>query len=235
MSDPVGAQLDAVRLVVFDVDGTLYRQTPLRRHMARDLLLDMVARRDTRALRVLRRYRATREALAETETPDFDARARDVAARACRCRSDLVDAIVDEWIDRRPLRYLRTLRYPGLPRLFGDLRAAGRRIGVLSDFPVADKLAALGLEADIAVAATDPAVRLGKPHPRGLQRVIELAGTTPEHTLLIGDRWERDGLAAQRAGARVLIRAERPLPACQPRLAHFDDPVLAPLRMSAAA
>lgn len=220
----------AVTFVVFDVDGTLYRQRPLRLRMARDLLRYTLVHRDTVPLRVLRAYRGRREALADAETPGFDNLARAAAAQACRVDRARVDAIVSEWMDHRPLPYLSGLRYPGLDKLFDDLRASGRKIGVLSDFPARDKLAALGLSADVIVSATDAEVGLGKPHPRGLQHAMALAGAAPEQTLLIGDRWERDGLAAQRAGAQVLIRATRPLPADRPRLADFQDPLLAPLR-----
>jgi FMN phosphatase YigB (HAD superfamily) len=87
------------------------------------------------------------------------------------------------------------------------LRTAGVAVAVLSDYPAADKLAALELEADILVSAVDPRVDRLKPHPRGLQRVIELAGVEPEKTVMIGDRDERDGECARRAGARWLIKA----------------------------
>lgn len=228
-------RLDPVTLVVFDVDGTLYRQAPLRRRMAAELLGHALSRADLRTVRVLRRYRAVREALSDSETPEFDTRARETAARDCGCDRAMVDAAIAEWIDTRPLRHLGALRYPGLPRLFDDLRAGGRTVAVLSDFPVGGKLAALGLAADIAVAATDPEVGLAKPHPRGLEQAMARAGARPETTLMIGDRWERDGLAAERAGVAVLIRSERALPEGQPRLPGFDDPVLAPLRGRAAA
>ncbi|MDZ7783897.1 MAG: hypothetical protein U5K56_13505 [Halioglobus sp.] len=107
-----------VTLIVFDVDGTLYRQTPLRWRMARELILYTLGNRDTSAFRVLRRYRSVREALADDETPDFDVRAREAAARASRCSRATVDAIVAEWIDKRPLRHLVGFALPGRGEVF---------------------------------------------------------------------------------------------------------------------
>ena len=54
---------DRVHLVVFDVDGTLYRQRPLRLRMARDLLLHTLLKRDPNVIAVLSRYRRIRERL----------------------------------------------------------------------------------------------------------------------------------------------------------------------------
>ena len=62
---------DGVRLVVFDVDGTLYRQRPLRLRMARDLALHALTRLDLRTLAVLQRFRHLREELGEARVEGF--------------------------------------------------------------------------------------------------------------------------------------------------------------------
>jgi putative hydrolase of the HAD superfamily len=92
----------------------------------------------------------------------------------------------------------------------------------LSDYPSRTKIAALGLHADYHVSASD--VGLLKPHPRGLQRLMELAGTAPEETLLIGDRLARDGEAARRAGCLCLLRSDKPI-AGATTFKLFDDPL----------
>mgnify|MGYP001134218991 CR=1 FL=1 len=48
---------DNVHLVVFDVDGTLYRQRPLRLRMSRDILLHTLLKRDLNVVAVLAKYR----------------------------------------------------------------------------------------------------------------------------------------------------------------------------------
>ena len=47
-------------------------------------------------------------------------------------------------------------------------------------------------------------------------------------TLLIGDRAERDGLAARAAGAHVLLRASQPIAGWR-TFARFDDALFAPM------
>jgi len=222
------ADWGAVRLVVFDVDGTLYRQRPLRLRMARDLALHALSRLDLRTLAVLRRFRHLREQLGEARVEGFAERLVAETAAGSGRTPDEVRAIVSRWIDRHPLPYLRRSRYAGLPELFAGLRRHGKAIGVLSDYPAAAKLAALELAADHVVTADDPDIGVLKPHPKGLATLIERAAATPATTLMIGDRAERDGLVAQQVGARVLLRAARPIAGWQ-TFARFDDPLFAPM------
>jgi putative hydrolase of the HAD superfamily len=219
---------DGLRLVVFDVDGTLYRQRPLRLRMARDLLLHALLRRDLATLSVLRTYRHKREEMGDAQVEGFDARLVDETATATGRSPEQVRAVVSHWIDRHPLPYLRACRYAGLVELFAGLRRHGKTIGVLSDYPAVAKLAALELAADHVIAADDPGIGMLKPHPRGLETLIHRAGATPATTLLIGDRAERDGLVARAAGTRVLLRASRPIDGWQ-TFARYDEALFAPM------
>jgi HAD superfamily hydrolase (TIGR01549 family) len=222
-----------VQLVVFDVDGTLYRQRRVRLRMARDLLIHAVLKQDPKTIAVLARYRRIRERLANEQTKDFEGVAIAETAAATAVSPDRVRAIVAEWIEKRPLRYLAASRYPDLSDLFAGLRHADKLIGILSDYPAQAKLEALGLTANYVVSAGDEGIGLLKPHPRGLQSLIAAANVTPHETVVIGDRADRDGLVARRAGARALIRSSRPIEGWQ-TFARFDDDLFAPV-LSAAS
>ena len=213
-----------IRLVVFDVDGTLYDQNRLRLRMSRDLLLDAARRRSAEAIKVLRVYRRLREAMADAEVADFESALIAETARVTGRSADRVRAVVDTWIDKKPLRYLASCRYSGVAELFAGLRRNGKLVGVLSDYPAAAKLTALGLTADYVVCAGDPSVGLLKPNPKGLAVLMQAAGVDAQATVLIGDRIERDGAAARRRGVWPLIRSRRPLQHWQ-TFARFDDPI----------
>ncbi|HJV66351.1 MAG TPA: HAD family hydrolase [Geomonas sp.] len=220
---------DEIELVVFDVDGTLYDQRRLRALMARDLLLHLVTRGDLRLYRILSAYRGRRERWGEREAPFGEEALIAETAAATGVASARVQEAVAEWMARRPLPYLAGCRYAGLAELFEALRRSGKKIGIFSDYPARDKLAALGVSADDTVSAGDPGVGFLKPHPRGLQLLMERAAVKPEATVLIGDRAERDGLAARRAGARSLIRSARRIAGWQ-TFARYDDALFAPLQ-----
>jgi len=120
-----------------------------------------------------------------------------------------VRAIVSEWIETRPLAYLRRCLFSGVPQLFAGLQRAGKKIGIFSDYPATEKLAAMGLAAHHVIAASD--VGLLKPHARGLHSLMAAASAMACETLFIGDRADRDGAAGQRAGVRTLIRSSKPI------------------------
>jgi putative hydrolase of the HAD superfamily len=219
---------DSIELVVFDVDGTLYRQGPLRLRMAQEILLHALSNWSFETITVLRTYRRIRERLGDQEVPDFEHALIAETAAATDHSLDTVRAMVTEWIEQRPLRHLAGYRYPSLPEFFAGLRRKGKVIGILSDYPATAKLEALGLAADHVVSAGDKSIGLLKPHPRGLEALIAAAGANVQATLLIGDRAERDGVAARRAGARALIKSSKAIEGWQ-TFARFDDPLFAPV------
>lgn len=219
---------DGVRLVVFDVDGTLYRQRPLRMKMARDLAAYTIWNRDLRVVSVLTKYRRIREQMGDEQIVDFDRLLVAKTATATASSEEDVRAVVSEWMDVRPLSYLARCLYPKVPELFEGLRKRAKCIGVLSDYPAREKLAAMGLTADHVVSASDEGVGVLKPHPRGLERLMAAGAATADETLVIGDRADRDGLVARRVGARVLIRSSRPVSGYQ-TFQEYDDEVFAPL------
>ena len=222
---------DRVHLVVFDVDGTLYRQRPLRLRMSRDILLHTLLKRDLNVIAVLAKYRGIRERLGDEQVVDFENALIAQTATATANSPDSVRSIVSEWVERRPLRYLAACRYPGLSQLFAGLRRSGKSIGILSDYPAKAKLGALGLTADYVVFAGDEGIGLLKPHPRGLESLIAAAGVKPHHTVLIGDRADRDGIAARRAGAQALIRSSKPIEGWQ-TFARYNDALFSPFLAS---
>jgi HAD superfamily hydrolase (TIGR01549 family) len=214
-----------IRLVAFDVDGTLYSQRPLRLRMGRDMVIHAVGKGNLNAMSVVSAYRRIRERLAAEEVVDFERVLIAETAKATSMSPERVQAIVSEWIDTRPLRYLKSCLYSGVPQLFAGLQRAGKKIGIFSDYPAREKLAAMGLEAHHVVAAGDVGVL--KPHARGLQSLMAAAGATARETLFIGDRADRDGVAGQRAGVRILIRSSKPIGALQ-TFKSFRDPLFDP-------
>ncbi|MBY5652208.1 HAD family hydrolase [Rhizobium leguminosarum] len=223
-----------IRFVVFDVDGTLYNQRRLRLRMAGELLADAVARGSLINLRVLRAYRFLREAIGEEEIDDFQTSLMARIVARTGQPAEKIEAVVSEWIGRRPLAYIASCRYDGLVELFAGLRRQNKAIGIYSDYPADEKLQRMTLSADYVLAASDPGVGILKPHPRGLQMLMLRAGIGPAQTVLIGDRPERDGLAARRAGVLPLIRSDGAREGWL-TFSTYSDPVFAALRAEEAS
>ena len=226
-----------IDLVVFDVDGTLYDQRRLRLVMMRRLLAATWRTRSLDTLQTLRTFRHVREALGDRPEADFmRLQYARTAAQHNKTEAD-VQALTYEWMERQPLPFLARCRYPHLDVLFTCLRSAGKQIAVFSDYPANAKLTALGLQAAPVVCATDAGVAKLKPDPLGLLTILRETGVPAQRALMIGDRFDRDGMAASRAGMRALIRSGKPHPD-HGTFRAYDDPVFQPIlaeRMARAA
>ncbi|PDT06857.1 HAD family hydrolase [Rhizobium sp. M1] len=218
----------SIHFVVFDVDGTLYNQRRLRLRMAGELIADAVARGSLTNLRVLHAYRSLREAIGEEEVDDFQASLMARIVAQTGEPAERIEAIVSEWIGRRPLAHIASCRYDGLAELFAGLKRQNKAIGIYSDYPADEKLQRMNLSADYILAASDPGVGIQKPHPRGLHMLMQRAGVGPAQTVLIGDRPERDGDAARRAGVLPLIRSDGPREDWL-TFSTYSDPIFAAL------
>jgi FMN phosphatase YigB (HAD superfamily) len=206
-----------IRALLFDLDGTLYYQPPLRMAMAGELAVVPVVSRgvsEAKTLwRVLRAFRHLREGLRShaAATAPLEQLQYDVAAERTGVDPVKVREIVDEWMFVRPLRYLAGVRRRGVLPAFEALGRAGLGLGVFSDYPTRSKLEALGLSRYVSVqlCATDPAVNAFKPDPRGLLLACEQLGHPPSMVAYVGDRPDVDAAAAAAAHMTCVIVGRR--------------------------
>ena len=190
------------KAVIFDVDGTLYNQQPLRRKMLVALLGHYALRPwRWRELRILSRFRAEREKRPGAVGPDLE----NAQYAWCGYPAAQVRPVIQRWIFNHPNQYLAACAYPGVQDFFAALRHRGIKIGIYSDYPAQAKLAALGLTADAVVSSTDAAVDRLKPDPAGLLSAARQLGVAPAECLFIGDRPELDGECARRAHMPFLL------------------------------
>jgi HAD superfamily hydrolase (TIGR01549 family) len=203
------------RALLFDLDGTLYRQDLLRGLMALELL-PLLLRPGWADLRALRAFRRVRESLRASRPPGgapLDELQFSETARVLGCAPARIQSVVEEWMYRRPLKYLAGCRRPGVIELLDRLASDGIQAGVLSDYPVTDKLRALGLldRFSLRLATTDPEIDAFKPSARGFLRACELWGLQPSEVLYVGDRPEVDGAGAAAAGMSCwIVSGSRP-------------------------
>jgi len=199
-----------VKLVTFDLDGTLYELPPTRLRM----LLACFPR--WRALRV---GRAVREELRGRTFDDGDAFLdAEAALVAARLGADPASTrtLLDDLFNRRLIRILRRVgARRGSHEVLRSLVDRGLKIAIISDRgAVKEKLAALGL-GDLPwsalVAADDEGVL--KPSLALFQRCADRCGVDVREILHVGDRDDSDGDGARAAGCGfVLVNEEGLLP-----------------------
>ncbi|MBO9518181.1 MAG: HAD family hydrolase [Porphyrobacter sp.] len=217
-----------IKLVIFDVDGTLYDQWPLRLDMARALVADSMRQRSFDTIRILSTFRKVRENLGDERSAGVSSEQFSRTAKDRGCSEDHVRTVVERWIEQEPLSRLRRRRTRGASELFAALRRNGRTIAAWSDYPVEPKLSMLELQADLSVCSSDPAVNRFKPDPAGLQLILDRTATSPEEALVVGDRFDRDWEAARAISVPTLIRSFRKNDR-SPTFRDFRDRVFAPV------
>lgn len=197
--------------LVFDVDGTLYHQGTLRRRIVWRFLCAYATRplEGWRTARILSEYRRGQERLRGCSEAGGDLGGRQLQFVADNLRTDVaaVAPVIHRWMEREPLRLLPGCTPRSLKPLLELARKRGIKMGVLSDYPARDKLAALGMEAffSVVVCAQDADVQTFKPSPRGLQLVLRRLGVANRNALYIGDRADVDVATARNADVPCLI------------------------------
>lgn len=212
MRDPGNDILSApIKGVLFDVDGTLYHQGPLRIVM---ILLLVAAnlfrpRELMRKQKVILRYRESQEIL--RDLPDIEAVDRDsqvvLTSRKTGEPVSYVSEVIGEWFEGRPIPFLRLCKRRGLEESVTFLKKKGLRLGVFSDYPAERKLRALGISDSFGavISLDDRRVHGFKPRSNGFEVAAADMGLSPSEVLYVGDRPEVDGEGASRAGMQVVI------------------------------
>lgn len=193
--------MDSFAAWLIDLDGTLYRALPVKIAMGLELCW---ASRSVR--RVIRAFRHEHEALRISDLPiGVDPFAEQLARTSARlsCPTEHVREVVDDWMFARPSRWLRRFRRDELFAEIARFKAAGGRTALISDYPARVKLTALGatdlMDVIVANGEADGNYRL-KPAPDALLHAAKQLGVVASGCLVLGDRTDADGLAAQRAG-----------------------------------
>ncbi|MCR4806390.1 MAG: HAD family hydrolase [Lachnospiraceae bacterium] len=213
-------ELSEYKAVVFDLDGTLYYQFRLRIKMAWVLCTYYLCHFwRIKDLFIIKRFREVREHWDEInkgrqDTEDsLESLQYSYLAGKMKVSGDRVRSVIEKWMYERPLEAVHDTRDADLLSLIEEIKKRGQKVFIFSDYPIEDKLKALGLSVDGAYAATDERVNELKPSPRGLKLIMEDTGFSPDEIIMVGDRMSRDGQAAVNAGCDYIIlpasRAER--------------------------
>ncbi len=191
-------------LVSWDVDGTLYLHADVQKAVTKAFFADVRRgqwRRARRGGRVWLRHKETMQRCRQAGGRV------DEAARAFWQNDDWT-MFLDDYL----LPALRQVGpRPGLVNALAAIAAMGVPQVAASDFPVTDKLDALGLASYFAGGFDGLSLGAFKPQPAVFQAALDAFPTPPSQVLHIGDRADTDGVGAQRMGFQVLVCPNGPL------------------------
>jgi len=189
-------RLAPIKVVSWDIDGTMYGLDSLMSAFKRDLLKRMLSRHWVRAWVDL--FRLVRFKL-------FMDRVRKKAGnyRVGRIPNRLAIAATQDEMYGRILPELGTL--DGVEELLHWFAKQGYRQVAFSDYLESTKLTALGLSDFFERVYAGESIGHLKPARQAFDHIIEDLGIRPEELLHIGDRSDTDGAAAPQVGFQVAL------------------------------
>lgn len=201
-----------IKVVIFDVDGTLYNQSRMRKKMLFSLLSYYILRPwKFRELKILSDFRKERE----KRTGDAGGGLNHAQFEWCATKGNyplaLVHRTVNYWMFTFPNKYLLDCMYPGVDSFFRILKKKGYLIAIYSDYPALAKLDAMNLKADLIVSSTDIEIDRLKPDPKAIFHIAQHFNVTTNECLFIGDRQELDAQCAINAGSPYLMVDKKPI------------------------
>jgi len=189
--------LSAIDVVSWDVDGTLYRLPVLVREVKRLARRRLLSWRFIPALWQLHRLRTFLK-----EMDVVRRRGGVLEPGELPADRDVLLRLEEHW-------YSPALSevgpWDGVVELLDLFAARGLRQVVASDYEAAHKLEALGLAGRFEALFSGEALGHLKPSPEIFRHMSAELGVPPGRILHLGDRPETDGIAASKAGCRVLI------------------------------
>ncbi len=211
-------KLSDYKAVIFDLDGTLYYQKPFRIKMLCYLMGYMLRHPSSIGdMFIIKKYREVREnwetCEAESEYPadmDLDNRQYLYVAKAKGTSPERVKKAVNFFMLEAPLKLLPKYRDERLYSIIEQLRKNNITVAIYSDYPVENKLKALGITADFCFTSADERIGCMKPDPKGIGVILETLGINAKDAVMVGDRYEKDGLAAKANDVDYIIVSSSP-------------------------
>ncbi len=194
--------------IFFDVDGTLLTSSPTPVEIFRKALSDRGHAIDRSALAKVLRSPDVIVALIRPLTSGLEREFyRSVNARLLEhlgLHEDDVDLDALEGAFEHDVLYRP---YPETIPVLRDLRAAGLRTGVVSNFThrLPRVLKDTGLAPHLDTVTYSFETGAEKPHPKIFRNALARAGTTPEKVVMVGDSYDADYLGARRAGLHAVL------------------------------
>ena len=204
----------AIKGILFDLDGTLYHQFPLRILMMSLLLFKHINQPSQliRKIKIIKQFRKSQELLRKNTDTSGNSYQNQIllTAKSSGETKEFISQVIAEWFEKKPLNFIKLCRRQKMVNILSSLREKGYKLGVYSDYPANDKLKAMGIfdHFQVIVCSNDPDVTGFKPHTNGFGLAAEKLGLDPAEIIYIGDRPDVDGKGAKDAGMKYINISE---------------------------
>ena len=196
--------LQGISAVAFDLDGTLYPNYRLNIRLLPFLFWRcrfMLA--FGRARDIIRREQAQ---MPQSYKLDFYERQAQLVAEQLKARKEKIRDKIDRLIYRgwEPF-FFKIKLFPHVKEVLGELRAAGLKLGLLSDFPPEAKLEHLGLSSLWDTVLCTESIGALKPALQPFEELAKALDCPAEKILYVGNSRRYDVEGSKRAGMKTAL------------------------------
>lgn len=187
----------AIKAVAFDIDGTLYPNRRMVFHSIPFLLTHFS---------LVKEFNEARKDLRKLENvTDFRKSQSEILAKRIDKTPEETSALVDKVFYKRWENIFKRVRpFAGLQDTIEDLKAKGLKLGVMSDFPVGNKLNYFAVDGHWDVVMSSEDTGYLKPHTRPFEVLAEKLGCKPEEVIYVGNSYRYDVIGASSAGMKTV-------------------------------
>lgn len=187
----------AIKAVAFDIDGTLYPNRRMIFHSIPFLITHFS---------LIKEFNEARKDLRKLENiTDFRKSQSEILAKRLNISPEKTSDLVEKVFYKKWENIFKRVRpYAGLQNAIEDLKAKGLSLGVLSDFPVGNKLNYFAVDGHWDVAMSSEETGYLKPHTRSFLVLAEKLGCKPEEVIYVGNSYKYDVIGASSAGMKTV-------------------------------
>ena len=189
-----------IKLIVFDVDGTLYSSNVLRILIFIEIFLYLlVFPYKFREIHYLWYFRKNRQHLSNLKSYNLSDKEYMNQNSKINLSSDSRKAIVEKWIMQKPLKYLKYLKYREITNFLDFLKNNKINYVFYSDYPISSKLNAMNIKYEKYYHANQETINVLKPNLKGIKIILSDFNIKSSECLIVGDRDDIDGILAKEA------------------------------------
>ncbi len=187
----------AVKAVAFDIDGTLYPNWRMHLFSIPFLMSH---------LSLVMAFSKVRKEIRKVDKIDhFKELQASLMAEKLKISPEETGRVIDTIIYGKWEKIFRRVKpYRGLARTLEELKLQGLKLGVMSDFPVGNKLNYFRVDGHWDVTMSSEDTGYLKPHKAPFLALAEKLGCSPEEVIYVGNSHEYDMKGAAAAGMKTV-------------------------------
>jgi len=198
-----------INAVAFDLDGTLYPNYSLNIRLMPFLFKHWRFLLAFGRARDIIRSELAQTAFTQTPSsiiPDFYERQAQLVANQLKADKETIRERIDRLIYRgwEPF-FLKIKPFPHIKEVLTEMKAAGLKLGLLSDFPPDTKLEYMGLSSFWDTALCTECIGALKPASRPFEELAKALHCAPEQIIYVGNSSRYDVEGAKRAGMKAAL------------------------------